>query len=298
MGLADIKSTQELPEKVHSEIVKRHELGIYVGQFIHRKKNGELINVDISGAPIIIDNVSYILVVAIDVTEKMLQEQRVTREIINALEDDRFHIGSELHDNVCQILATSLMTVGMLQKFVQADGNKYIVQTREYITLALTEIRNLSHRLAPANLNSNTLEETLFNLFNGFNVEHKYNISLHIDNALKTNPPDPEIRLNIYRILQEQLRNIQKHAEDASSIEVSLSVEEDTLKMEISDNGACFNPFKIKDGIGFSNMKRRAELFSGSMEINQTSGKGCKLRFKIPVKKDSTENNFVLQQTG
>lgn len=90
------------------------------------------------------------------------------------------------------------------------------------------------------------------------------------------------MQLNLHRILQEQLRNIQKYA-NASIIEVDVLMHYHKLKMKISDNGIGFNTDKVKAGIGLANMKRRAELFSGKFEINSSPGNGCEIIIGIPL---------------
>ena len=97
---------------------------------------------------------------------------------------------------------------------------------------------------------------------------------LHFDDAVKKYPISLEIQLNLYRILQEQLRNILKYA-NATLIEVDVLIHNNNLKMRISDNGIGFNVDTVKGGIGLANMKRRAELFSGKFEIDSSPGNGC-----------------------
>ena len=82
------------------------------------------------------------------------------------------------------------------------------------------------------------------------------------------------IQLNLYRILQEQLRNISKYAK-ASKIMLSLKLINKKLIMSISDNGVGFEPDKVRAGIGMANMKRRIELLGGNFYLESAPGKGC-----------------------
>jgi signal transduction histidine kinase len=86
----------------------------------------------------------------------------------------------------------------------------------------------------------------------------------------------------MYRILQEQLRNIVKYAY-ASRINVSLKVESNILVFQIEDDGVGFDYQLVKRGIGLANIRRRTELFSGKMEIISKVNKGCKLLVEIPI---------------
>ena len=106
----------------------------------------------------------YRSVIAIDVTEKILVDHKITKAIIKTQEDERYEIGSELHDNVCQLLATSQMLLGMLKNSVDPAGTRLFDQCKQYISMALNDVRSVSHRLAPAFHEEATIEETLRNL--------------------------------------------------------------------------------------------------------------------------------------
>jgi two-component system sensor histidine kinase UhpB len=157
-------------------------------------------------------------------------------------------------------------------------------QSCDAILLATKEIRNLSHRLAPAFFDNTKLEEAFESLLKTFNVAEKYNISMYFDERSKNILIDQEIQLNLYRILQEQLRNIIKHSM-CTDIAISVFVFHNRLHMRIADNGVGFEVNDVKKGIGLANMKRRTELFSGIFYINTSRGKGCEVMIIIPVEK-------------
>ena len=91
------------------------------------------------------------------------------------------------------------------------------------------------------------------------------------------------MQLNLYRILQEQLRNIMKHAK-ATQIEVNIIMKNFAfLQMRIIDDGIGFDASAAKGGIGLANMNRRAQLFSGTFIINSAVGKGCEVLVEIPL---------------
>lgn len=75
----------------------------------HVKKSGEIIEVETSSIPVMINGKKQLMMIAIDITEKSRYEQKLTRAAIKAQEEERYEIGGELHDNVCQILATSMI---------------------------------------------------------------------------------------------------------------------------------------------------------------------------------------------
>lgn len=255
---------------------------VFRGNYTHVKKNGEWMNVEIYNTPIEINNSIKILTVAIDVSERVQLENKITKAIIKTQEDERYEIGSELHDNVCQILASAKMSLGMLKSNLPASVTGLYNQSQDSIKLATDEVRNLSHRLAPAFFDNTTLEETFDSLLKTFNLEQKYDISLYFDKTLNFLNISREMQLNLYRILQEQLRNTMKYAK-GTTIEVDVLVHKNFLKMRIADNGVGFDVKEVKSGIGLANMKRRAELFGGNILINSSPGNGCELIVTLPL---------------
>lgn len=283
MTIMDIRPANDITRT--KEIIQKRRWkneNAYHEKFAHIKKSGEIIDVQVYSNPIVVNNKNYTMVIAIDITEKIQHEQKITKAIIKAQENERYEISGELHDNVCQLLATSKMSLGILKKDISPKNLHILEQSKEYITLALDEIRNISHRLAPTVFNDKTMEEAFEKLLRNFNVGGKYHIAAHFDEAVKNKTISIELQLNLYRILQEQLRNILKYA-DATVIEVDVISIMNNLKMRIADNGKGFNTYTSSDGIGLGNMKRRTELFNGKFEITSSPGNGCEIVITIPA---------------
>jgi len=283
MTILDLKPEEDKSEFLKSVDGKENSKNTFKERFRHYKKTNEPIDVEIYSNPITFNDKHYRSVIAIDITEKLQFEYKLTSAIIKTQEDERYEIGAELHDNVCQILASCQLTLGMLKETFDLSGEVMFNKSCEYLNLATNEIRNLSHRLAPAFFNDTTLEKAFKRLLTDFNVENHYAISLNFDLLLKTTEISRDLRINLYRILQEQLRNILKYAK-APAIKVDVVKSRDGLKMQVSDNGIGFDTDKVKGGIGLSNMKRRAELFSGRLRIDSTPGLGCTVTADIPLK--------------
>jgi PAS domain S-box-containing protein len=271
-----------MEEKLEKARAIAHSPEAYKGRIRHKKKNGELIESDVYSNLIQINERMFESVIAIDVTEKMKVEHRITKAIIKTQEDERYEIGTELHDNICQILASSLLSLDMLKDKMPPESVQWHNKTTHFITLALDEIRNISHRLAPSFFDNNNIQDSFQELLDDINPDNKYIVSLIIDLPHTKNGISRDIQLNLYRILQEQLRNIVKYA-SATHIDIQLHVENNMIHFIISDDGKGFEYSEVKKGIGLSNMRRRAELFNGSMDISSKPGNGCKLSFKIPI---------------
>ncbi|MEP6727866.1 MAG: ATP-binding protein [Bacteroidota bacterium] len=258
----------------------------------HYKKSGTPVEMEVYSNPILINDVKYMSVAAIDITEKLLHDYKITRAIIKTQEDDRYEIGAELHDNICQILASSLMSFRLLKKSLKPSGIELFNRSQDNILLASAEIRNLSHRLAPAFFADSSMNDAFQRVLNEFNSSHQYKLSLDFDGAIAETKIDMDLQLTLYRILQEQLSNILKHAK-ASTIHVRVFIAGQKLTMQVTDNGIGFTVKDAMSGIGISNMKRRAELYMGKLTIHSEKEKGCEITVEIPL----TEGNRMRELT-
>lgn len=254
----------------------------FIGRFKHLTKFGEQLEVDIYSNPIKINDKNYGFVIGIDVTDKVLFDNKMTKAIIQAQENERNEIGSELHDNVCQLLATCQLGFNMVESSLPIDKLPYYEQSKNLLNHSLSEIRNLSHRLAPSFFSDTTLRESLKDLLTTFNVENRYVIDLNITTAVDEIQLSRDLHLNLFRILQEQLRNILKYA-NATNIKVQVDLSEVNLEMKIRDNGVGFEPHSVRGGIGFTNMQRRVEMFKGKILIQSSLGNGCDVHIEIPL---------------
>ncbi|MGN6802593.1 MAG: ATP-binding protein [Ginsengibacter sp.] len=278
MTIMDIRPKEDIEKTYQSVLSIQSGKNPYTGLFRHYTKSKELRQVNIYSRQLNINNKNYVLVIAHDMTEYLNFEMQLAQAINTTQEEERYEIGSELHDNVCQILAASQMSLGSIKL---PSENKKLDQALEYISMATAEIRNLSHRLAPVFFNNSNLEEAFENLANMFS---RPGLEIHIqfDQDSKYYPFDRNTQLNLYRILQEQLRNIYKYAQ-ATFIEIDLSIVDDLIVLKVSDNGIGFNLKNVKKGIGIANMERRAVSLGGSFTITSSPGKGCEIVATLPL---------------
>ncbi len=253
-----------------------------VRRYRHKTKTNEEIYVDINSQLISVENTDCSLVVCNDVTEKVLFEQQMDRAILKTQEDERNEIGAELHDNACQLIATSQLYLSMLEGNLKNNVETHFAMTNQLIQKALNEIRGLSHQMAPAFFDDSTLNETLPLLLETFNIKETYTVQLTFTEDIYRLQLRKDIHLNIFRILQEQLRNIQKYS-NAKNVVIQLTSSKSTIKMIIQDDGVGFDPLTITSGIGLSNMKRRADLLNGLIQINSSEGNGCSIEVEFPL---------------
>lgn len=227
-----------------------------------------------------------------DITYQKEEESRLGKVMIDAQERERHQIGMELHDNVKQILTASLLYLGMASDNISDHKkvNELLKVCKDLINDSVTELRRLSHQLAPASFDNISLSQVVCTLLQNMNPDNKW--TAHVDfREISDISIHPDIKINIYRILQEQLNNIVKYA-DATEVDISARLSEDQIVLRITDNGVGFDLSKVKMGIGLENIKRRTLLFSGDLVIDSGPGQGCSLFIKLPLK----NNNKVLNK--
>lgn len=274
----------DILEKFNSGIDIYHEIKFNFNEVKYGSTKTDFAFLDIIVTPIsdtLSKNIGYIIQVN-DITDKKLIEQKIVKAIIQTQESERKEIGGELHDNVCQILVAVTMNLGILRKSLPSSATPVFNETKQFVNMALEDIRNMSHRIAPVFFKDMKIEEAFSRLLYTFHFDEEVKILLHIDVDAKKHRLNPELQLNLYRILQEQLRNIQKYSE-AKYISINVSIEHPTLKMVITDNGIGFDSHKNMEGIGMANMKRRTEMFFGKFEIVSSPGNGCVLKIEFPI---------------
>jgi PAS domain S-box-containing protein len=259
---------------------------IAVKNWIHIKKSGEEMCLNISSHHIQFKGRPVILSLATDITEKiklekelenekLLKHQEITKAVISAQEQERQELGGELHDNVNQILAGSLLYLGLAKKELNID-HPYLKETDTLINTAIQEIRNLSHSLIPPSLHESEFLDALKNIIESTQKTSGITISLQACGFDESSIPD-KLKLTIYRIVQEQLNNILKHAA-AQKVIIHLVKDNEKNLLSIKDDGAGFDTAKKSNGVGLMNIKTRASLFSGDVSIISSPGKGCELR--------------------
>lgn len=212
------------------------------------------------------------------VHQRILEKNKIGRTILSTQEKERNHLGQELHDNINQILVSTklYLTRGTKTDQKLCDQVKYPI---ELIETAINEIRVLTHRHVTPSLKID-LEKMLKALLKDQLMSSSVKTSLKF--KLARNIVDDDLKLNIYRIVQELLTNINKHA-GAKSAVVQVSTSDDNmLQVIVSDNGKGFKINKKRSGIGISNIEHRVSSFDGTMEIESASGSGCTVKLKIP----------------
>ncbi|MCR6720124.1 MAG: PAS domain-containing sensor histidine kinase [Chitinophagaceae bacterium] len=206
--------------------------------------------------------------------ERLARQQMVTDAVLSAQEHERREIGIELHDNINQVLASARLYLGLVKSSVPEQGS-FVDETDKLITRAIDEIRNLSHSLIPPSLNESALLEALDDIVaitrrtSGLAITRQYQ-------GVDESKLSDKLKLTIYRIVQEQFNNILKYAQ-AKSVSVRLQSDGERITLSIKDDGVGFDPQLKTGGVGLMNMKTRASLFNGDIQVISSLGNGCEL---------------------
>jgi signal transduction histidine kinase len=263
---------------------------IWKGEFRNKCKNGEFYWVDativpfmnLSGKPVqylsISNDTTSKKMLEQDIIDQKIQEQKtVARAILQAQERERNHLGQELHDNINQILVSAklLLEYASLEP---GDASELVIKAMNLVDSSIIEIRQLSSRQVTPSKNRN-LQQLLTSLMES--IQSNSNIETEIHYQLQDSPISDELKLNIYRVVQELVNNIIKHAE-ASRVKLEVYTAAGLININMEDNGKGFDPDVRRSGIGISNLRNRVEAFNGNIEIRSSPGKGCHVDVSIP----------------
>ncbi len=213
------------------------------------------------------------------ITEKQ-KKKDVVNAVIDAQEKERNELSAELHDNVNQLLAAAILYLKTAQK--QDDSKEELItHSLDYVQKAVDELRNISRNLTPAELKMNGLSAALKVFAEKLHIANNFEVTFLVK-KINENKISASLQLALYRIVQEVMNNILKHA-NANEVIIRLSESKNILHLKITDNGKGFDPFLIKKGLGITNIHNRAENFGGNAEIISLPGKGCSWHISVPL---------------
>jgi signal transduction histidine kinase len=231
-----------------------------------------------------------VMLVGSDITEKKLlekklleakvqEQKKIIRAVLNAQEVATNKIGQELHDNVNQILSSIRLYISMIEEDNTVRKN-IVEKIKESIDLAISEIRQLGreHVTPPPKF---ILKEVIEDLVNSFNENNGLKTKFSCTIAENLNVEE-ELKLNVYRIVQEQTNNIIKYA-NASIATIVVKEQNALLHILISDDGQGCDLATRRKGIGISNIINRVKSYNGDIMVESSPGEGFQIKIGIPL---------------
>lgn len=204
--------------------------------------------------------------------DKLATQNSMTKAILRAQEDERNRLGFELHDNINQMLAACMLSL----KKASTVNPDIVSEALSMLHTTIGEIRLLSSKCVTPLKDINLEEQIQFLLKQ---IENTTDIKTEL--LFSADPiADDDLKLNLYRIIQEGLNNVVKYAQ-ATQVGVIIECDEDYLHVILEDNGIGFDTSVQRNGIGISNIIHRAEIFNGKATITSSPGKGCCIRISI-----------------
>jgi signal transduction histidine kinase len=211
------------------------------------------------------------------------QQQELLKAVIETQESERKRLAEDLHDSVGQVLSAIKLKLHRIDKVNEAENaNTLLADTRKLTDECIQEIRNIIHNVLPPVLTDYGLIDALKALCNKMN--ETTSIQIAFTKKLDDERFPSEIELTLYRIAQELFGNAVKHSE-ATSIQVELSKQANSLMMTFRDNGVGFNIDSVSHGFGLKNLRSRASLINGKIHIYSKPLSGTLTTINVPLPK-------------
>jgi signal transduction histidine kinase len=213
--------------------------------------------------------------VGVELSERVARD--ALRRVVAAQELERQRLARELHDETGQALTSILLGL----KQLDGESPEAVAELRELVVETLQDVRRLAVELRPKVLDDFGLVPALERLTQGF-AEHT-GISVDLEASALSERLPVEVETAIYRIVQESLTNVVKHAQ-ANSVSVVFTRGDGRIKAVIEDDGMGFEPEAGSEGIGLVGMRERIELLDGSLTVESSERSGTTVAVEVPVR--------------
>lgn len=214
----------------------------------------------------------------------MKQQELATKAVLEAEENERQRIASDLHDGVGQMMSAAkinLSTVAGDVNFSDEEHKQRFENALKLVDDSCKEVRNVSHTIMPNALLRNSLAAAVRTFVSKID-ERVIKINLHTEGL--NEKLDENIENMLYRVIQECVSNVIKHAA-ANTLDISLTKDEHEVSLTVEDNGKGFvKNDKVAEGIGMKNIRSRVNYLKGSVEWDSRPGKGTVVMIHVPLK--------------
>jgi PAS domain S-box-containing protein len=228
--------------------------------------------------------------VTVDVTERRRAEAAVhdlSRRLIRAHEAERALLARELHDDLSQRLAVLAIETGRAELAARGGTEAESLRAvREGLVSLSEDVHALAYQLHPSILEELGLSEALQTECDRFLRQGEVDVSTQLDSS--TAIPGPDAALCLFRVAQEALRNVTRHA-NASSVSISMHPRDGGLVLTVRDNGAGFDPAANRErrSLGLASMRERVQLVGGTIRVDSAPGEGTTIAAWVPVEQAS-----------
>ena len=225
-----------------------------------------------------------------DITRQRQAEEvlrSLNRRLIQAHEDERSHLARELHDDLTQRLARLAIDLGRLDRLESPDDRRSnLGSVREDLARLSEDVHTLAYRLHPTILDDLGLAEALRSECDRFALRESIAVEQDLGEVPDSLPR--EVSLCLFRVAQECLRNVARHAQ-AKRISVTVAEGDEGVRLTVEDDGSGFEPTLHPEAghLGIVGMRERVHLVSGSFQITSSLGDGTTVRAWVPLGRGS-----------
>jgi signal transduction histidine kinase len=218
--------------------------------------------------------------VAVELSQRVARD--AVRRVVQAQEAERSRLARELHDETGQALTSILLGLKPLEEaLADHPARTALAELREHVVKALQDVRRLAVELRPAVLDDFGLVPALERLTDGFAEQSQVRVGFH--SALGELRLPSDVETTLYRVVQESLTNIVKHA-NAHNVSVSIGRRGSVVAAVIEDDGAGFDQRTVREeGVGLLGMRERLSFVDGRLEIESRPGAGTTIVAEVPV---------------
>jgi PAS domain S-box-containing protein len=293
MNIRDLRPEEEV---VNLTDISTYKAGINnTGIWRHRKKDGTIVKVNIITHDIINEGKHAKLVLANDITEKILAEEKLKksheelRQLATHLqdirEDERTRIAREIHDELGQQLTGLKMDISWLSKKINSPNSEINQKLAESLVLiddTVKTVRRIATQLRPSILDDLGLVSAME--WQSEEFEKRFKIQTRFSTNVSIVEMESEIATGLFRIFQESLTNVLRHSK-ATEVAAVLQADEGQLTLQITDNGIGFNAAQIenKKTLGLLGMKERTLMMGGTYEITSKPDQGTTVIITVPI---------------
>ena len=283
----------------HREHFARHPAARTMGNNTKLRglhKNGVEFPIEVRLQPIIIQAQHYTIATVIDISARNLaaaalaraeaERDRLRRELMRSSDEERLKLSHELHDQTGQTLTAAALAAKDVEKYVDTEGRNRLEVLNALLDQMGETLHHVAWQLRPTSIDELGLRATLKTYVSDWTDKTGIGADFYCENldALAS-----DVQTTIYRVTQEALTNVIKHAPQASWVSVVISRSDTLLRLTIEDNGNGFDIAEQQDRIsqhrslGIAGMRERLSLIGGTLDIESSPGNGTTLFARIPL---------------
>jgi len=268
------------------------------------RKDGSEFPMEVAAVPLACGSENLTMVTVIDISNRRLAAQRLAmatserddlrRRFAQAQEQERLRLAHDLHDQTGQSLTAVMLGLRATEDAVDEPHRGPL----RLLRLRLEQVGQILHHIAwelrPASIDELGLASALSNYFMEWSAQYGIETDFHCGSEALRDLPD-EMATTIYRVVQEALTNVAKHARHASCVSIVIERNDNELRLAIEDNGCGFDTASLGEaatgrhkGLGLAGMRERLMLIGGTFEVESSADSGTTVFARIPLRRRRT----------